>query len=100
MPITKEHESVLLEAEKAVHGPRQRDYGHPLDNFVNTAMMWEAILGAPVSAQQVGLCMIALKISRQLNTPKRDNLVDIAGYAETLEMAIHEAKRRDGKELA
>lgn len=88
-------DSVLLEAQGLVHGDRGADYGHPLDDFSRTAAMWSAILGFPVTAEQVGLCMIAVKISRQCNASKRDNLVDISGYAETVQMVIDERKRRD-----
>ena len=86
--------SILEEAHRLVHGDRGADYGSPLDDFTRTARMWSAILGAYVSAEQVGLCMIALKISRQCNKPKRDNMVDVAGYAETVEMALDEMYRR------
>ena len=86
--------SILLEAQGLVHGDRQVTYGHPLDDFSRTAAMWSAILGVPVTAEQVGLCMCAVKISRQCNSPKRDNLVDLAGYAETVQMVADERKRR------
>lgn len=87
-------ETILQEAQRLVHGDRQTDYGHPLDDFSKTATMWAAILGFPVSAEQVGLCMIAVKISRQCNRPKRDNLTDAAGYAATVQMVIEERERR------
>jgi hypothetical protein len=50
-----------------------------------TAKFWSEILGLPVTPEQVALCMIAVKMSREVNAHKRDNLVDIAGYARTLE---------------
>ena len=78
--------SVLTEAESLVHGDRGADYGHPFHDFSRTAMIWSSILGIPITAEQVALCMVGLKISREVNRPKRDNRVDIAGYAETLEM--------------
>ena len=87
-------ESVLLEANELVHGDRQDSYGHPLDDFSKTAKMWEAILGHQVTAEHVALCMCAVKISRQVNKPKRDNLVDLAGYAETCRMVTDERARR------
>ena len=34
-------------------------------------------------------CMIAVKISRECHRPKRDNRVDIAGYAEALDMVVN-----------
>ncbi len=86
-------ESPLEEAQRIVLGPRQADYGHPLEDFTRTGRMWAAILGIPeVTPEQVGLCMIAVKISRECNRHKRDNLVDIAGYAGTLHL-IDERKR-------
>lgn len=88
-------ESVALEAHKLVNGQRQDDYGHPLDNFTQTGQMWAAILGVPeVTAEQVGLMMVAAKLSRQCHRPKRDNLTDIAGYATTVDMVGRERERR------
>jgi len=87
-------ESILEEAQRLVHGDRGKDYGHPLDDFSRTALMWSAILGFEVTAQQVGLCMVALKISRHCHKPKRDNLVDMAGYAATVDMVELEHDRR------
>lgn len=80
-------ESAACEAHRLVHGTRGADYGHPAEDFRRTGRMWAALLGVEsITAQQVGLCMIALKLSRECHRPKRDNRVDIAGYAETLEM--------------
>lgn len=89
--------NILEEANSLVHGDRAVDYDHPLDDFSRTAAMWSAILGVPVTAEQVGLCMIAVKLSRQVNRPKRDNLVDIAGYAETVQMCLDMRAERAGR---
>ena len=78
--------NILEEANTLVSGERNTDYGHPADDFQKTADMWSVILGIPISTQQMALCMIAVKISRLMHKPKRDNLVDIAGYARTIEM--------------
>lgn len=85
---------ILLEAHSLVNGDRNKQYGNPLDDFSRTAAMWSAILGVPVAAEQVGLCMIAVKISRQCNAPKRDNMTDAAGYAATVQMVVEERERR------
>ena len=77
--------SVCAEADVLINGERQESYGHPAENFTRTAQMWSAILGFDVSAADVGLCMVALKLAREANAPSRDNLVDIAGYAGALE---------------
>lgn len=87
-------ESILEEAQRLVHGDRQSAYGHPLDDFTRTAAIWSAILEVPVTAEQVGLCMIGVKISRLCNSYKRDSAVDIAGYAATIQMVVEERRRR------
>ena len=85
--------SALVEAERLVHGDRRDDYGHPADDFTRTGRMWGAILDQPepVPPHLVALCMAAVKISRECNRHKRDNLVDLAGYAETCRM-VHARK--------
>jgi len=79
-------ESILEEAQRLVHGDRGEDYGHPIEDFTRTGKLWGAILNIEVSPREVALCMAALKISREVNKPKRDNRVDAAGYFETLDM--------------
>lgn len=80
----------LEQAVKAVRGDRMRDYDHPSVNFDRIAKMWSTILGTKVTPTQFALCMIAMKIARHVATPKEDNLVDIAGYIEALDMALNE----------
>lgn len=92
-------ETILQEADRIVSHDRGQDYGHPLDDFSKTALMWSAIFGIDVQPEQVPLAMIAVKISRELNRPKRDNLVDVAGYAKTLDMVHEERARRADAEL-
>ncbi len=81
--------SILFEARNLVHGDRGEDYGHPFHDFSRTAKIWSAILGVDVTPEQVALCMIGVKISRECHRPKRDNRVDIAGYAEALDMVVN-----------
>lgn len=88
-------ESLLQEAHRLVNGPRQNDYGHPLDDFTKTAQMWSAIFGVGVTAEQVALAMVCVKLSRLLNTPTHhDSQVDIAGYIQTYAMVVEERRRR------
>lgn len=89
-------ESILAEADRLVSEDRDADYGHPFDNFVRIANLWSAILGVGVSAEEAALCMVAVKISRELNSPKRDNRADGAGYFKALDMIVEERARRDG----
>jgi hypothetical protein len=84
--------SILDTAKSITSGARQQDYGHPADDFERTAQMWTAILSRKlianrcISAEDIPLCMIAVKLARQAHRHKRDNLVDIAGYARTAAM--------------
>lgn len=78
-------ENVLQEANRVINGPRDKDYGHPRNDFAKTAAFWSTLFRVEVSPEQVALAMILLKVSREMNRPKRDNIVDIAGYAGTIE---------------
>ena len=78
------------EAVEAVTGARQRDYAHPRVNFQRIADLWSPIFGVQVSPEQVAMAMIQVKISREMNRHTRDNLVDLIGYALTLDACLAE----------
>jgi hypothetical protein len=88
-------ETGLQEAQRLVYGDRGEAYGHPLDDYSRTAEIWSAILGHTVTAEQAILCMIGVKLSRECHAPKRDNMVDAAGYAECLLRVRSERARRE-----
>lgn len=75
------NESILQEAERIINGDRREAYGDVKESFENVAKGWAVIFGNEVSGRQVGLAMSWLKICRENNNHKRDNLVDLAGYA-------------------
>lgn len=77
--------SITDAARDAVSGPRNADYGPPHENMARTAALWSPILGIEVTPSQVVLCMLQVKIAREVHRPKRDNRVDIAGWAEALD---------------
>lgn len=79
-PIVKS-ENILEEANRLIYGDRAKAYGPVNKSFERIAKLWEVILETKITAEQVGLCMIALKMSRQISKAGRDNIVDIAGYA-------------------
>lgn len=88
------HETVLEEAQRLITGDRNSSYDHPLDNFSRIAAIWSVVLGREVTPEQVGLCMVGVKLARESYLPKRDNLVDGAGYFGTVQMVIDERERR------
>jgi hypothetical protein len=87
-------ETVLQEAQRLILGDRNSSYDHPLDNFQRIADIWSVVLGIKVTPEQVGLCMVGVKLARESYMPKRDNLVDGAGYFGTVQMVIEERERR------
>lgn len=90
----KRDETICQEADRLVAVDRQGTYGHPADDLSRTGRIWGAVLGIPdVPARLVALCMAGLKISRETHKPKRDNLVDLCGYAK----CSHLVNERDGR---
>lgn len=80
-------ETALQEAQRLVYGDRGASYGHPIDDYTRTGRMWGAILGLPdIDPRLCALMMAAVKISREAHKPKRDNRVDLGGYAECADM--------------
>lgn len=77
--------TILEEAQKAVYGDRQEDYGSVTENFDTIAQLWSIVLKTKVTAEQVGICMVQVKVARQMFKKKRDNLIDGAGYFATLQ---------------
>ncbi len=74
-------ETALQEADRLINGDRRADYGGAEESFKAVADGWALIIGAPVTPTQVALCMVWLKVMREVAHDKRDNWVDMAGYA-------------------
>ena len=72
---------LLVEANKLVGGDRQKDYGDKVENHSNIAKLWSAYLDIPVTAHDVALMMVLLKMARtKLGAISRDTYVDMAAY--------------------
>lgn len=88
----KEPETVCAEADRLVSGDRRSTYGHPYDNFTDTAALWTVMLreklqpGYSVDAVDVALCMTQVKMAREAHHAKRDNVVDACGYLKCLDL--------------
>jgi len=95
-----EYESILDEAKDITQGQesRNRNYRHPKHNFKKIARMWNAYLinkresgydhnddddDIFINKKDVAMMMALLKIVREQEYHKRDNLVDAAGYINT-----------------
>jgi hypothetical protein len=85
-----EDETILEEAVRITSGDRRRDYDHARPNHERIAKLWNAWLDvrkapdSPISAKDAAIMMILLKLGRYAYTPRRDSVVDIAGYARCL----------------
>lgn len=74
--------SVALEAHDIVNGQRLIDYGPCEASLVKIANMWSIYLDHGVTAQDVAMMMVLLKVCRYSEGGTWDSLVDIAGYAD------------------
>lgn len=85
--------NILLEANEITGngGERNDSYDHPIHNFSKIADSWSVLLrdklkdGATISPRNVVHLMVAMKLVRDTHKPKRDNILDIAGYARCAE---------------
>ena len=86
--------NILEEANGLVHGDRGEAYGHPHTDYDCTATIWRSLIkrrygvDVPLTPDFACLLMMAVKLSREAGKPKRDNLVDAAGYAECASMCL------------
>ena len=79
----------LGEAKEVICGERQDTYGSPEDSFQIIAEYWSTYLknrlvdvGTPLDKKDIAHMMILFKMARvQGQVAKRDNYVDICGYA-------------------
>lgn len=75
-PMPQENEIV----EEVIDG-RRSVYGNPEEVFPRHAQVWSAIIGTPVTPEQVAMCLIGYKLIRTADAPDySDNSDDIEGY--------------------
>ena len=72
----------LETAKKLLSGKRQHEYGDKKINHENIANIWSSYLDHPVSAHDVAMLMLLLKIARiKFGNPSKDTYVDMVGYS-------------------
>jgi hypothetical protein len=75
-------EQILDKAKVLISGERAKDYGDAYLNHKRIAELWSPILDKDITVEQVYACMIAVKLSRLIETPDHeDSWIDICGYA-------------------
>ena len=75
-------EQILEKAKILISGERAKHYGDARMNHKRIAELWSPILDKDITVEQVYACMIAVKLSRLIETPDHeDSWIDICGYA-------------------
>ena len=78
------NKSILSEAEEIVNGSRHSDYGDANESFSRIATIASVMTGKELSPDDCCAVMMAVKLVRESFNHKRDNLVDLCGYAELM----------------
>ena len=85
--------TVLEEAAQLVDGPRSMEYGPPSIIYAPVGRIWAAQISGyfgmtvpDLPPDLVCQMLAGMKLGRYAVRKKRDSLVDLAGYARTVEM--------------
>ena len=85
--------SVAAEAERIITGARRDAYGPVRESFERIATMWSAVVGRPLTVEEVAAMMVCLKVCRELGGKHhRDNLVDVVGYTLLWDRMVEEGE--------
>lgn len=95
--MSNTNKSILSEAESILGGDRQSDYSDPVKNFDSIAKLASMLNGRDITDIECCNVMIAVKLIRERYKHKRDNLVDLCGYAEILNRLEDNNKERSSK---
>ena len=77
--------AMLLQHAAGAVDKRRPDYGEPEDLFEHIAARWSQVLGIRVTAAQVAVCLMDLKMARLAHDPRHlDSLVNVLGYGACL----------------
>lgn len=76
--------SILSEAEEIVNGSRHSDYGDAKESFSRVATIASVMTGKELAPEDCCSVLMAVKLVRESFKHKRDNLVDLCGYAELM----------------
>ena len=74
-------DEILNKSQFLINGDRAKEYGDAYENHKRIADMWSVLLNKQITVSQVYQCMIAVKLSRLIETPEHtDSWIDICGY--------------------
>ena len=74
-------DEILNKSQSLINGDRAKEYGDAYEIHKRIAEMWSVLLNKQITVSQVYQCMIAVKLSRLIETPEHiDSWIDICGY--------------------
>lgn len=86
--------SIIDEAKEIRAGSRQSDYGDCVANMQRISTIATLINnGKEITPKECAIVQIAVKLSREAFKHKRDNLVDLIGYADILNEVIEDESK-------
>jgi hypothetical protein len=77
--LNKAYDIVYARAEE-----KDRMYGSPVESFQKASKIASILCGKEISVKDIIRVQMALKLSRESNAHKEDNLVDLVAYASVL----------------
>lgn len=75
--------------ENEILEERQKVYGDPVEMHERIASVWSAIINKHITAHEVALMMVGLKLCRSQNSPEHtDSITDMLGYSEIAKLIV------------
>lgn len=71
---------------------RNVTYGMPDEDFRRTVRVFRELTGIELTPAQGMLFLVCVKLSREANAHKADNLIDVCGYADIMNWTIENGK--------
>ena len=87
--------SILSEAEEIVNGSRHSDYGDAKESFSRVATIASVMTGKELAPEDCCAVLMAVKLVRESFNHKRDNLVDLCGYALIMNEIVESEKKEE-----
>ena len=89
--------SILSEAEEIVNGSRHSDYGDARESFGRVATIASVMTGKELAPEDCCAVLMAVKLVRESFKHKRDNLVDLCGYAHIMNELNENESEKEGE---
>jgi DNA-binding protein H-NS len=91
MNILQKAQQIVFERKEE----KERMYGSFSEGMKRASAIATAATGKDITAEDMYICMIALKLSRQSYNHKEDNLLDAIAYMAALNNHINESNKNE-----